>query len=101
MMGSTFAGGQPKGLRKLVLSNSPATGEAWDIAYNEYRKELPQEIQDTIQRHEDAGTTQSSEYAKTMDIFYQKHFCKIVPFPDECQTSFDWGAKDNTVALTM
>jgi pimeloyl-ACP methyl ester carboxylesterase len=101
MMGSTFAGGQPKGLRKLVLSNSPATGEAWDNAYNDYRKELPEEIQDTLEKHENAGTTQSSEYASMMEIFYGKHFCKIIPFPDECQASFDWGAKDNTVTMTM
>ena len=55
MMGSTFAGLRPKGMRKLVLSHAPADLAAWEKAYGEYRKAMPQEVQDTLKKHEDAG----------------------------------------------
>jgi hypothetical protein len=38
MMPSTFASKRPKGLRKLVLSNSPARDEDFVDSYNNYRK---------------------------------------------------------------
>ncbi|KUJ13707.1 proline iminopeptidase [Mollisia scopiformis] len=100
MMASTFAGSQPKGLRKLILSNTTATGDAWDEAYAEYRRKMPQDIQETMKKHEDDGTTHSVEYKEMMDVFNEKHFCKKLPFPD-FQTSLEWKAKDMTVSLTM
>lgn len=101
MMASTFAAARPQGLRKLVLSNVAATSDAWDNAYDEYRRELPREIQDTMKTHEDAGTTASLEYQEVIGIFNKKHFCSIVPNPEEFQASLDWRAKEQTVTLTM
>ena len=62
---------------------------------------MPQEIQDTLQKHEDAGTTKSNEYEEMMMLFYEKHMMRIVPFPKDFQTSFEWSEKDMTVVLTM
>jgi proline-specific peptidase len=74
MMGSTFAGKNPKGLRKLVLSNSPASIKTWKDAYNAYRSKFPQDLQDILQRHEDSGTEDSEEYQDIMvNKFYKKH----------------------------
>lgn len=100
-MGSTFAGNQPEGLRRLVLSNAPATFKGYEDAYNEYRKDLPQEVQDTLSKHEEAGTLLDPEYAQMMAVFNKKHFCTISPYPLHCQMSFEWEAKDNTVGMTM
>ena len=100
--GSTFAGKQPKGLRKLILSNSPASLEPWDDAYMEYRKQLPQEMQDVMQKHEDAGTTDSEEYQNIMqNEFFKKHMCSVTPWPEGFKRSFEWAEKDRTVDLTM
>jgi pimeloyl-ACP methyl ester carboxylesterase len=101
MMSSTFAAKQPKGLRKLVLSNSPARDKDFVDSYNYYRKGMPQEVQDALQKHEDAGTTESKEYEQQMMLFYEKHMMSIIPFPEDFQTSFRWSEKDMTVVLTM
>ena len=80
MMGSTFAGKNPKGLRKLVISNSPAIMQAWIDAYNAFRLELPRALQDTLRRHEDAGTEESDEYQDIMMTeFYKKHIMTFTP----------------------
>jgi L-proline amide hydrolase len=101
MISASFASKQPKGLRKLVLSNSPARAQDFVDSYNNYRKGMPQEVQDTLQKHEDAGTTESKEYEEMMMLFYEKHMMRIIPFPEDFQTSFGWAEKDKTVVLTM
>lgn len=102
MIGATFAGKQPKGLHKLVISNSPASLQPWINAYKAYRAELPQELQDTMQRHEDAGTTDGDEYQDIMmNEFFKKHMMTITPWPEEFLKSFEWGSKDKTVDATM
>lgn len=102
MMGSTFAGKQPKGLRKLILSNSPASMPPWINAYLAYRNKLPQEMQDVLQKHEDAGTEESEEYQGIMlNEFFKRHMCSVTPWPEDFARSFEWAGKDGTVALTM
>jgi L-proline amide hydrolase len=101
MMGSTFAGKQPKGLKRLVISNSSASIKSWIEANNEYRRRLPQEMQDTLQKHEDAGTTESKEYEGVMDEFYRRHMCYVTPPPAEFARTLEWIGKDSTVAMTM
>ncbi len=59
MVGSTFAATHPKGLRKLILSNAPADLPAWIRAYNEYRKELPKDVQEIIQKGIDTKAWES------------------------------------------
>jgi proline-specific peptidase len=102
MMASTFAGQQPKGLHRLILSNSPASLPPWINAYLDYRKRLPQEIQDAMQKHEDAGTEDSEEYQGIMlNEFFKRHMCSVTPWPEEFARSFEWAGKDRTVDLTM
>ena len=101
-MGSTFAGKQPEGLRKLILSNSPASWPPWVKAYYAYRKRLPQEMQDVLKKHEDAGTEESDEYQNIMiNVFFKRHMFSVTPWPEEFARSFEWAEKDGTVSLTM
>ncbi len=100
-MGATFAAKHPKGLRKLVISNSPASIGPWVDAYNTYRLEMPQELQDTMKRFEDAEDWDNEDYQNIMiNHFYKKHMCTVTPWPEELTKSFEWAANDMTVALT-
>ncbi|KAG0651859.1 L-amino acid amidase [Hyphodiscus hymeniophilus] len=102
MMGSTFAAKNPKGLRKLVLSNAPATMQSWIDAYNLYRSQLPQELQDALKRCEDSGTEQGDEYQGIMmNEFYKRHMMSLTPWPEEFLKAFEWAGKDDTVTSTM
>ena len=101
MMGSTFAGLRPRGLRRLILSHAPADLDMWTRAYLDYRRAMPQEVQDTMQKHEEAGTIKDPEYEAAMMEFLKKHCCIVDPFPEEFTTSFNWVEEDDTVAFTM
>ena len=92
---------QPPGLRSLVIANSPASMRLWIQEANRLRRLLPEDVQETLTRHEDAGTTNSEEYQQAMMRFYERHLCRIVPFPGELQRTFDLLEEDPTVYHTM
>ena len=101
MLGAEHAIRQPRGLRSLVISDSPASMPLWLAAAAELRAELPPDVQETLLRHEAAGTTDSPEYLAAMDVFYDRHVCRIVPRPAELARTFAAIADDPTVYGTM
>jgi L-proline amide hydrolase len=101
MLGAEHAIRQPKGLRSLVISDSPASMPLWLAAAAEMRAQLPPDVQETLTRHEAAGTTDSAEYAAAMEVFYARHVCRIVPHPPQLARTFTAIAEDPTVYYTM
>ena len=101
MLGAEHAIRQPKGLRSLVISDSPASMALWLAAAADLRAQLPPDVQETLTRHEAAATTDSAEYVAAMDVFYARHVCRIVPHPAELARTFAAVAEDPTVYHTM
>lgn len=92
---------QPKGLKKLIISNSPAAMPTWSKACNGLRAALPQDVQDALDKHEKEGTTASKEYEEATIAFYRRHLCRVDPFPPEIEASLAGVAADPTVYNTM
>ncbi|KAB8698115.1 hypothetical protein FH972_026365 [Carpinus fangiana] len=101
MLCSAFASERPAGLRKLIISNSPASMPLWLEACNKLRNELPQDVQETLLKHEKEDTTDSDEYKAAVEVFYYRHLCRVKPFPALAKASLDWIEKDPTVYHTM
>ena len=101
MLGAEHAIRRPSGLRSLVIADSPASMELWVSEANRLREDLPADIQETLLRHEKAGTTDDPEYAEAEKAFYNRHVCRIVPNPPEVAKSFSNIDEDPTVYHTM
>jgi L-proline amide hydrolase len=101
MLGAEHAIRRPAGLRSLVIADSPASMDLWVSEANRLREDLPPEVQATLLRHEEAGTTDSAEYLAAEEVFYARHVCRIVPNPPEVAASFAAIAEDPTVYHTM
>jgi L-proline amide hydrolase len=101
MLGAEHAVTQPKGLKALVIANSPASMELWVREANRLREALPQEVQATLLRHERAGTTSDPDYVKAVRVFYDRHVCRVTPWPDEVARTFKAIDEDPTVYMTM
>lgn len=98
---STFSGPELKGLRKLVISDSPASMPGWGVAAAKLIKGMPEDVQEKLKKHEEAGTTDSAEYQEAMGAFYAKHLCRIQPMPEPVQQTFAIMEEDPTVYHTM
>ena len=101
MLGSEYAVLGPKGLASLTIANSPASMKLWVEEANRLRADLPQDVQDTLTRHETAGTTDHADYQAATMAFYERHVCRVVPFPPEVTASFEQAARNPTVYTLM
>ena len=95
-----YALDHPEGLRGIVVADSPASMTLWVSEANRLREDLPAEVQATLTRHEQAGTTADPEYDAAVRVFYDRHLCRV-PWPDCVQRSFDQMDVDPTVYHTM
>jgi L-proline amide hydrolase len=91
---------QPAGLRSLVLADTAASFPDFVSEANRLRAELPPEVEATLRRHEEAGTTDDPEYMEACLVFYGRHVCRV-EWPPEVAASFDWIERDPTVYHTM
>jgi len=91
----------PPGLQSLVLTDTAASFPDFVTEANRLRGELPPEVEATLKRHEEAGTTDDPGYEEACMVFYQRHLCRLDPFPPELVESFEWIARDPTVYHTM
>ncbi|SON53767.1 L-amino acid amidase [Hartmannibacter diazotrophicus] len=101
MLGAEFAVTKPKGLKALVIANSPAAMSTWISEANRLREELPPDVQAMLLKHEAAETTDSAEYKAATDVFNERHVCRVVPMPPEVKRTFDAIDADPTVYHTM
>ncbi|MER6573383.1 proline iminopeptidase-family hydrolase [Streptomyces sp. NPDC001093] len=95
------AAARPAGLRGLVIANAPASYPLWLEEMAVLRAQLPPGVNETLLRHEAAGTTDSEEYYQAMTPFYEKHVCRLKPWPREYQASFYEVYNDPTVYYSM
>ena len=100
MLGAEHAVTRPPGLRSLVIADSPASMELWVQEANKLRALLPPDVQATLLAHEAAGTTDTDAYNNAVQVFYDRHLCRV-PWPDELTASFAAMTADPTVYHTM
>ncbi len=87
MLATDYALTRPAGLRGLILASPPLCIPRWLEDLARYRAELPAEVQETLDRHEAQGTTDSEEYEKATLAFYRRHLCRLDPWPEALEQS--------------
>jgi len=93
MLGMEYALTQPDGLESLTIASSPASAHLWVSEANRLLSELPGDVHDTIRQHEEAGTIDSPEFQAASLQFYQRHVCRLNPWPPYVTRSFDFMAE--------
>ncbi|TCK28113.1 L-proline amide hydrolase [Ancylobacter aquaticus] len=101
MLGAEHAVRRPQGLKALVIANSPANMHTWVSEAIRLRRDLPVEVQETLHRHEAAGTLTHPDYIKASMAFYDRHVCRVTPWPAEVARTFAAMDADNTVYSHM
>lgn len=92
---------RPEGLRGLVIANAPASYPLWLREMHRLRGLLPPGVNETLLRHEAAGTTDSAEYQAAMMPFYERHVCRVKPWPRDLVASTMELSENSTVYSIM
>jgi len=99
MLAIDYATMKPRGLKSLILASPALSIPQWIHDTERYRNELPTKIQKILKKHEVNRTTDSDEYQHAAMKFYQRHLCRIHPWPKALQRAI---AKEGaTVYETM
>ncbi|EIN05603.1 prolyl aminopeptidase [Punctularia strigosozonata HHB-11173 SS5] len=101
MLGARHAAGRPPGLKRLVLANCTTSMNSWQQSVAALRSGLPQEVQDTLRKHEEDDTIDSAEYRTAVAEYRRRHVCRIDPMPDELVNTLAEIRKDPTVPFRV
>lgn len=101
MLASEHAVRQPAGLKALVVANSPADMATWVSEANRLRSALPDQVQTTLLLHEQAGSLDHPDYLSASRVFYDRHVCRVTPWPEEVARTFAHIDADPTVYHAM
>ncbi|MGC5701963.1 proline iminopeptidase-family hydrolase [Pseudomonas sp. NFXW11] len=72
----------PAGLRALIIANAPADMPTWQAETQYLREALPEEALQTLRLHEQDGTLGSAEYRQASQVFFERHICRLRPWPE-------------------
>lgn len=101
MLAMEYALTQPTGLASLILADSPASAHRWITEINRLRAELPPDLRATLLKHEAAGTTDDPAYEEAVMVFYRRHLCRLDPWPDCLNRTFEKVEQSPEVYNTM
>lgn len=111
MLAAAYLLKKPTGVHSVIFSSPCHSAQMWERDQREYLKAFSQETQDVIERCEKEETTDSPEYQKAMMEFYERHVCRLKPWPKEMLAEsknnnhqvygYMWGASEFTVTGTL
>jgi proline iminopeptidase len=87
MLATDYVLARPVGVVSVIMAGPALSAKRWIRDANRLRAALPKDIQDTLARHERAGTTQSEEYQTATQAYIQRYVCRINPPPKEIMDS--------------
>jgi L-proline amide hydrolase len=79
---------RPSGVVSGTIASSPASLPLWASETGRLRAGLPAEVIEVLDRHEAAGTWDDPEYEAAVNVFYERHVCRVVPFPEPVTRTF-------------
>ncbi len=101
----------PEGVVSFIFSGLCLSASRFTADQRSYLKLFPKEIQQTITKNEAAGCFDSPEYQEAMMKYYKRHLCRLEPWPDCLNRSFEkmghevyeymWGPSELTVTGTL
>src|ERR1051326_6984845 len=101
MLAMEYALTQPEGVASMIVASSPSSIPQWVAEANRLRAELPEDVQATLTKHEEAGTTSDPEYEEACRVFYKRHVCRLPEWPDYVLRSFEFLEEHGVVYNTM
>ncbi|AFZ69363.1 proline iminopeptidase-family hydrolase [Deinococcus peraridilitoris] len=75
-------------LKGLIVSNMTASIASYVAYINELREQLPEEDVARMKQHETSGELDHPEYQELLMTLYNRHICRVVPWPEPVQRMF-------------
>ncbi|KAM0251716.1 hypothetical protein ACHAQJ_008037 [Trichoderma viride] len=90
-----------RNLRRLILASGLSCSRQWEAAQRTLLKQMPQAVQDAVNKGEQNKDYESAEYKEAIEAYYKRFVCRTSPWPEALDKAFAEVAKDDTVYFTM
>ncbi len=97
--------------RSLILSAPCLSAARWAADQQRHTADLPEDVRAAIREGEVSGNFSSPDYQEAMMVFYNRHVCRMEPWPDCLNRTFEklgvpvyeqmWGPSEFTVTGTL
>ena len=68
-------------LRSLILASGAASTAECLAGMDAWRRELPDDLQATMAKHEATGNYDHPDYEAALQVLYRRNFCRVWPYP--------------------
>ncbi len=100
---------KPTGLSCLILAGPALSASRWVADQKAYLAQMPKDVQDTVAKHEAAGSYDAPEYQAATMAFYKRHLLRGEKWPQSMRPEafgdavykFMWGPSEFTVTGTL
>lgn len=102
---------KPRGVKSLVLASPALSVTRWSADADRLLEAMPPASREAIERHEAAGTTDSTEYHDAVDAYYKLYLSRSDPWPQDLMDTFEnfntelygymWGPSEFTATGTL
>ena len=89
MLAQEYVLEHPDRVDKLVLANTLADTQSAYESMRGFVDDLPEEIRETIEAHEARGEYDAPAYLEALEEVYTDHVCRVNPYPEPVQRTFD------------
>lgn len=90
---------RPEGVASLILSGPLLSAPRWMSDQRRLLAAMPEEIRAAVSEAEQSGNFESPDYQAAMLAYYKRHLCRLEPWPDCLNRTFD--GMGTEVYLTM
>ncbi|MBS4174372.1 proline iminopeptidase-family hydrolase [Bacillus sp. FJAT-49736] len=94
MLAASYLLTKPEGVKSVIFSSPCLSAPEWERDQKVHLKQLPEDIQEILARHEREGTTDSEEYKQAMKEFNKRFVYRLDSKPKETESEY---AKSNEV----
>ena len=102
---------EPDGVRSLILASPALSVRRWAEDADRLIAQMPEEVQQAIEHHEAAGTTDDPEYQAATMEYYKRYLSRSDPWSADLLKTFDnfntelysfmWGPSEFTATGTL
>ncbi|KAI0414008.1 Alpha/Beta hydrolase protein [Xylaria grammica] len=101
MLGGAYAALRPRGLKKIVLSGAPGSIPLLAQGARDLLASLPEHTRATLAECDRKGDHESQEFQQASKVFYDRHVCRLDPYPEDVMCAFKNLKEDPTAYMTM
>ena len=99
ILGTFYLNRYPSGAMSFIVSNSVADFPRHHRELQALVDALPVEVRDTIRSHEATGNVACPEYVGAIARVWQRHACRVQPWPQALEDSFPVRNRDASARL--